>query len=78
MRKDAGDLKAAQALVEEALALSKALGDVRMHVGCETQLAVIECAAGQMAEAIGATRPVKPLANPLATGVRPCTRWPAF
>jgi tetratricopeptide (TPR) repeat protein len=52
MRVDAADLKAARALVEEALALSKALGDVRMHVASETQLAVIEFAAGQMAKAI--------------------------
>ncbi len=60
MRKLAGDLKAARALIEEALALSKALGDVRMHVGCETELAVIECAAGQMTEAIDrATRAVE-------------------
>ena len=40
MRKDAGDLQAARALIEEALALSKALGDVRMHDACEAQLAV--------------------------------------
>ena len=56
MRRDAGDLQAARALVEEALALSKALGDVRMHVACETQLAVIAFAAGQMAEAIDRAR----------------------
>jgi tetratricopeptide (TPR) repeat protein len=56
MRKDAGDLQAAQALVEEALALSHALGDVRMHVAAETQLALIEFAAGQMAEAIDRAR----------------------
>ena len=53
---DAGDLKAARALVEEALALSKALGDVRMHDACEAQLAAIEFAAGQMAEAIDRAR----------------------
>ena len=52
MRKDAGDLKSARALIEEALALSKVLGDVRMNVACETQLAVIEFVAGQTAEAI--------------------------
>ena len=50
--RDAGDWKTARALVEEALALSKALGDVRMHDHCEAQLAVIAFAAGQMAEAI--------------------------
>jgi hypothetical protein len=46
----AGDLQAARALVEEALALSKALGDVSVHDTC--QLAAIAFAAGQMAEAI--------------------------
>ena len=56
MRRDAGDLKAARALVEEALALSKALGDVRMHDACEAQLAIIAFAAGQMAEAIDRAR----------------------
>ena len=56
LRKDAGDLRAARALVEEALALSKALGHVRMHVACETQLAAIAFAAGQTAEAIGCAR----------------------
>ena len=56
MRRDAGDLKAARALVEEALALSKALGDVRMHDACEAQLATIAFAAGQMAEAIDRAR----------------------
>src|SRR3954470_14878011 len=40
------------ALIEEALALCKVLGDVRMNVACETQLAVIEFAAGQTGEAI--------------------------
>jgi tetratricopeptide (TPR) repeat protein len=56
MRQVVGDLTAARALVEEALALSKALGDARMHINCETQLAVIEFAAGQMAEAIDRAR----------------------
>jgi predicted ATPase len=51
MRKDAGDLRCARALIEEALALCKALGDIRMNVACETQLAVIEFATGQTAEA---------------------------
>ena len=55
-RKDAGDLQAARALVEEALALSKALGDVRLHDSCEAQLAIIAFAAGQMAEAIDRAR----------------------
>ena len=49
-------MKAARALVEEALALSKALGDVRLHDHCEAQLAVIAFAAGQMAEAIDRAR----------------------
>ena len=52
MRKDAGDLKSARALIEEALALWKVLGDVRMNFACETQLAIIEFLAGQTAEAI--------------------------
>jgi tetratricopeptide (TPR) repeat protein len=56
VHKDAGDLQAARAFIEEALALSNALGDIRVHVACETQLAVIEFAAGQMAEAIGRAR----------------------
>ena len=56
MRNDAGDLKAARPLVEEALALSKALGDVRVHDFCEAQLAIIAFRAGQMAEAIDRAR----------------------
>jgi tetratricopeptide (TPR) repeat protein len=56
MRKDAMDLQAARALVEEALVLSKALGDVRVQDGCETQLAVIAFLAGQLAEAIDRAR----------------------
>jgi len=41
IRKDAMDLQAARALFEEALVLSKALGDVRVQDGCEARLAVI-------------------------------------
>ena len=49
-------MQAAQALVEEALALSKALGDVRVHGAWEAQLALNAFAAGQMAEAIDRAR----------------------
>ena len=49
-------MQAARALVEEALALSKALGDVRVYDLCETQLAAIAFRAGQMAEAIDYAR----------------------
>jgi hypothetical protein len=56
MRKDAEDLQAARALVDEALVLSKALGDVRVQDGCETRLAVIAFQAGQTAEAIDRAR----------------------
>jgi hypothetical protein len=45
-------LQTARALVEEALTLSKALGDVRIHDHCEAQLAAIGSAAGQVADAI--------------------------
>jgi predicted ATPase/class 3 adenylate cyclase len=55
-RKDAGDLQAARALVEEAQALSEAFGDVRRHDYCEVCLAMIAFAAGQMAEAIDRAR----------------------
>ena len=55
-REDAGELQAARALVEEGLALSKALGDVRGHENCQAQLATIEFAANRMAEAIGRAR----------------------
>jgi tetratricopeptide (TPR) repeat protein len=58
IRRDAGDLKAAQALTEEALALSKALGDVRLHDIWELQLAIIAFSGGQMAEAIEIARRV--------------------
>jgi hypothetical protein len=50
------DLHAAQALVEEALALSKALGDVRLSDICEVCLAMIAFAAGRMVEAIDRAR----------------------
>jgi hypothetical protein len=46
LRKNAGDWKAARALVQEARVLSKALGDVRVHDHCEAQLAMIAFAAG--------------------------------
>jgi hypothetical protein len=60
MRTSAGDLQAARALVGEAFALSKALGDDRMHVVCETQLAAIAFLAGQTTDAIdGAKRAVE-------------------
>jgi predicted ATPase/DNA-binding winged helix-turn-helix (wHTH) protein len=55
-RMDVGDLQAARVLVEEALALSKALGDVRTDAACEAQLASIAFAAGQTAEAIDRAR----------------------
>jgi hypothetical protein len=55
-RRAAGDLKAARALITEALALHKALGDVRKHVICEAVLATIEFEAGQMVEAIARAR----------------------
>ena len=58
MRRDAGDLKAARLLVEEALALSEALGDVRVQDFCEAQLATIAFWADQMAEAIDRARRV--------------------
>jgi tetratricopeptide (TPR) repeat protein len=56
IRMDAGDLQAAWALVAEALALSKALGDVRLLGFGEGRLAAIEFAAGRMAEAIDRAR----------------------
>jgi len=43
-RKDAMDLKAARALVGEALTLSKALGDIRVHDTCETTFSPCETA----------------------------------
>jgi hypothetical protein len=49
-------LQAARALIEEGLALSEALGDVRVHDNCELQLALIAFAAGQTAEAIDRAR----------------------
>jgi predicted ATPase/class 3 adenylate cyclase len=55
-RKAAGDLKAAWALVEEALALSKALGDDHLHDHGEAQLASIAFEDGQMADAIDRAR----------------------
>jgi predicted ATPase len=56
VNKDAGDLQAARALFEEALALSSALGDIGMRVASETQIAVIESLVGQLAEAIDRAR----------------------
>jgi predicted ATPase/DNA-binding winged helix-turn-helix (wHTH) protein len=55
-RFSAGDLPAARALIEDAMVLSKALGDVRVHGNCEGQLAAIAFAANQMAEAIDHAR----------------------
>jgi predicted ATPase/DNA-binding winged helix-turn-helix (wHTH) protein len=52
----AGDSKAARPLVEEALALSKALGDVRLDDLCEAHLGITAFVAGQMAEAIDQAR----------------------
>jgi predicted ATPase len=56
MRKEAGDLHASRALAEEALALAKALNDVRLQDACESNLAALAFAAGQMAEAIDRAR----------------------
>jgi predicted ATPase/class 3 adenylate cyclase len=56
IRASGEDLQVARALVEEALALSEALGDVRMHDYCEVQVAAIAFSAGQMAEAIDCAR----------------------
>jgi ATP/maltotriose-dependent transcriptional regulator MalT len=53
---DAGDLQVARGLLEEALALFKALGDVRLRDICEAQLATIAFEDGQMAEAITRAR----------------------
>ena len=55
-RRSGGDLHAARALVEEALALSQAVGDVRTHDACEAHLATIAFLAGRMAEAIDRAR----------------------
>jgi hypothetical protein len=38
------------------LALSNVLGDIRMHVACEAQLAIVEFAVGQTGEAIDRAR----------------------
>jgi predicted ATPase len=56
MRKDAGDLQASHALQEEALALAKTFGDVRLQDACESNLAALAFAAGEMAEAIDRAR----------------------
>jgi tetratricopeptide (TPR) repeat protein len=56
MRKDTGDLQAAQALVEESGALSEVLGDVRVQFICEVQLATIAFEAGRLSEAIDRAR----------------------
>jgi hypothetical protein len=55
-RKNAGDWRAASALVEESHALSKALGDDRVQDSCAVQLASITFAAGQTGEAIDRAR----------------------
>jgi hypothetical protein len=49
-------LPAARTFVGEALALSKALGDVRVRDNCEAQLAAIAFAANRIAEAIDRAR----------------------
>jgi predicted ATPase len=56
LRRDAGDLQAARALVDEALAMSEVLGDVRTADWCKANLAYIAFWAGQMAEAIDRAR----------------------
>jgi hypothetical protein len=43
-------------LIEEALALSHLLGDIRIHVASETQIAVIEFLTGHTAEAVDRAR----------------------
>jgi predicted ATPase/class 3 adenylate cyclase len=55
-RKNAGELTVARTLIEEAMTLSAALGDVRVHDHCEAQLAMIAFAAGQIAQAIHCAR----------------------
>ena len=49
-------MKTARALLEEALSLSKALGDVRVEDASKVHLAIIAFAAGQVAEAINRAR----------------------
>jgi predicted ATPase/class 3 adenylate cyclase len=51
-RLNGGDWQASRVFSEEAQALSKALGDFRLHDACESLLASIAFAAGQKAEAI--------------------------
>jgi predicted ATPase len=55
-RRHTGDLQTARALFEEALALTKVLGDVRASDSCEVHLATIAILAGQKAEAIARLR----------------------
>ena len=55
-RRHAGDLQAAWALVEEAMALSKVLADDRLHDTLAAQLALMAFWSGQMAEAIDRAR----------------------
>jgi predicted ATPase len=55
-RLSGGDFQAAESFTEEALALSKALGDVRLGNLCEVQLAMIVFSAGRMVEAIDRAR----------------------
>jgi predicted ATPase len=55
-RMNGGDLDAARAFVEEAMALCKTVGDARTHDACEAHLATIAFQAGKMAEAIGRAR----------------------
>jgi tetratricopeptide (TPR) repeat protein len=56
VRNITGEWKAARALVEEALALSKVLRDDRVHDYCEARLAFIAFTAGQMTDAIDRAR----------------------
>jgi ATP/maltotriose-dependent transcriptional regulator MalT len=55
-RLSGGDLDGARSLLEEALALSKAVGDVRTHDHCEAHLATIAFLAGHITEAIDRAR----------------------
>jgi predicted ATPase len=56
IRRDAGDMKAAQALTEEALALAKGLGHDRMYDHWESQLALNAFVGGQRGVALDIAR----------------------
>ena len=81
-RKDAGDLQAARALVEEAEALSKAFGDVRRHDYCEVCLAMIAFDGrpngGSHRPREARSRGVPACMAPWGLSSWPCTRWPPF